>query len=203
MTNFNDYWLNSNIELPRSRIDCNAWARSLYVTNAHIYALINLHATTIAPGSEFNQTKIKEFLITGELFLFEGKIMNPDFIVVKRDMFGTDNIFLRPDDNLRRSAHSDHPDPRLTEEVLSLIRTGENIPIPTTAAYFNRTNSYDIRGTSFLLPLFKSHSIKEIDLVLFNPNNPGKINKDYLIAKYDYIKTKLDINKLDISMNLI
>jgi len=115
---------------------------------------------------------ITQYFILGEVFLYlelnEAKgvwsrliIQNPDYIIVKRSVVSDSKYYLRPDENLRRICFSDRAEDKLIRNlimpvIVEAVKNGENIPLDSFNIYTicHRMSPYEIRGTSFLTPLF-------------------------------------------------
>ncbi len=167
------------------------------------------------------ETIIREYLIIGEVFLYlelnkkENKwnnvyIQNPDYILIKKDSInGEEAAFLRPDENLRRICVSNKPEDietckLLPKSVVKSVKNGENISMQPYNFWYMiyKLSPYDIRGNSFILPLFNilrkeilSDEENQIirsslgDIMFFN----GKgITKDVLMTRYLIIIQQLE-----------
>jgi hypothetical protein len=173
---------------------------------------------------------IIEYFVIGEVFVYlelnekEGRwdralIQNPDYIIVKRsvvDSAENTSYFLRPDENLRRICFSNRPEDivvrnLLTTSIVEPIRKGENIPLDSFYLFHlaHRISPYEIRGSSFSLPLFEllkkpnfpTMSIEErraIKQTLFDITSFDKksIAKDVLFQRYSVL-----INSLEFWLN--
>lgn len=180
-----------------------------------------LEALDIVP---FLEQIITEYFVIGEVYIYaqldeaKGKwnklmIQNPDYILVKRDTVSetTENshhYFLRPDENMRRLVLSEREEDikkslELNPHVRSLIKEGKNIPLDNfyMCALTHKLSPYEIRGTSFLLPLFPllkggtktpqdTQIIKE---TLFDTRilNSG-VSKDIVMMRYLFIINMLE-----------
>lgn len=134
------------------------------------------------------EAALTEFWILGEVFIYMDldeetatwhrmKILNPDYIVVRRSsVMGENIIYLRPDENLRRICMSSRPGDikqreELDPDIVQHVRLGENIPLSNfyTTMILDRKSPYEIRGTSMLLPAIdrlrrdeKDETVKEL-----------------------------------------
>jgi hypothetical protein len=92
-------------------------------------------------------------------------IQNPDYIIVKRSVLSLNEaeIYLRPDENIRRIALSDKKEDvdikkQLSTNIIDTINRGENIKLNNfyVGSIIRKTSPYEIRGTSYLVPLISS-----------------------------------------------
>jgi len=161
---------------------------------------------------------VREYFMIGEVFLHlelnerESRwsnvyIQNPDYILVKKAVGDREQIFLRPDENLRRICFSNKSEDievckSFPSDAVESIKKGENIFV--NPHYFwhmsHKVSPYDIRGSSFLLPLFnmviepdypeKRQIIREFlgDITSLE----GRNAKDILFMKYLSIIEQLE-----------
>lgn len=166
------------------------------------------------------ETIVQEYFTIGEVFLHlelnEKKdkwksvyIQNPDYVLVKKEIVSNkERVFLRPDENLRRICLSDKSEDieackSFPPDLVKSVKKGKNIL--TDPYYFwymrHKISSYDIRGNSFLLPLFK--------MMTNSPDHPekrqiikqflgdiisleGYVAKDALLMRYLLIAKQLE-----------
>jgi hypothetical protein len=126
---------------------------------------------------------IIEYLILGEVFLYTEMdeqagmfsrltIQNPDYVLLKKTITDSvDKFYLRPDENLRRICFSTEPKDiairnLLSNDVVNTIKNGENILLDNFyLTYFcHKMSPYEMRGTSFLLPLFEILSKEQCNI---------------------------------------
>ena len=155
---------------------------------------------------------IQDYLVLGESFVYLefdqasgmwSKLMlqNPDYIIVKKLITGNSEIYLRPDENLRRICLSkDECDieqtKQLNKTLVDNIKDGYNILLDNfhVSHLVMKSSPYDIRGTSLLLPLFnnlkaETATSEMIRGLLFDPTytSTGKVRKNMIIQKYSSI----------------
>jgi len=230
----------TKINLPRDRATCNAWARSFYTFDPDINRIINQHALFITSAYEIIdgnckdtddfckqqlkdlgfpsliETIIREYFMIGEVFLYLNlyektvQIQNPDYVFIKRASNGGEQVFLRPDENLRRICFSKKIEDieirdSIPESIIETVKAGKNILMnPLQLWYFsNKISPYDLRGSSFIFPLFitikqlgtpiKSEENKQtIRQTLFDITSSDQITKDILFTKYVIIIESLE-----------
>jgi hypothetical protein len=154
-----------------------------------------------------------EYFVCGEVFPFADFdantdcwsrifIQNPDYIIVKRVAAPDEPILmLRPDEHLKRIVSSNRPADverreQLDPKIIEAVRKGENIQLDTfnSSHLCRRISPYEIRGTSVLMPLFKTlrqelspertATIKRTlgDLAELRP-----VEKDVLMMRYEFV----------------
>jgi hypothetical protein len=157
---------------------------------------------------------LTEYFVLGEVFIYaeldesKGKwnrliIQNPDYIVVKRTAVDNEQetkYYLRPDENLRRMIFSDKEEDikncrKLSPSIIACIKNRENIPLDNFYLFsmMNKVSPYEVRGTSFLCPLFPllkknerteqdTQIIREtlFDVLVLN----NEIRKDIVMQRY-------------------
>ena len=162
---------------------------------------------------------ITEYFIIGEVFIYAeldeaaGKwkrliLQNPDYIVVRSNIMNDTQFYLRPDENLRRKVLSDKEEDiqacqKLSPSLVSHIKNGENIPLDNfhISHMMHKISPYEIRGTSFVCPLYRllkknerdqsdTQTIREalFDLHLLD----SSIKKDVVYQRYIHIMHELE-----------
>ncbi len=167
------------------------------------------------------ETIICEYFVVGEVFLYlemdESKgcwsrliIQNPDYMLIKRNIAEDEHkYYLRPDENLRRICFSNKSEDIAVRNLLSAnivesVKNGENILLdPFNLSYLaHKTSPYEIRGTSFLTPLFDTlkqevrdpETIRKIRNTLFDITSFEKksLIKEMLITRYSFLLDALE-----------
>jgi hypothetical protein len=168
-----------------------------------------------------NQILIEYFVI-GEAFVYaeldesKGKwrrlfAQNPDYIVVKRSVIDSEQdtqFYLRPDENLRRMVLSDKEEDikncrKLNPFIVDCVKNGNNILLDNFhfSTMINKLSPYEIRGSSFLLPLLplmkkREGTIQDTQIIrdtLFDINNLNNgVQKDALMQRYHFILNNLE-----------
>lgn len=132
------------------------------------------------------------------------RIQNPDYIVMKNSIDGSDPlIMLQPDDNLRRICMSNLPGDieqrkQLDETIISYVRKGQNIPLDSlyTSHLARKISPYETRGTGLPFSIFRTlmlwDGLKECKFIqssdLVNPMRIVKIGggaADYRASPMD------------------
>jgi hypothetical protein len=145
-------------------------------------------------------------------------IQNPDYILVKNE-FMDKKYFLRPDEKLQRICHSDDQKDLKAQSLLdpvivNCVKNRENIPLNSFYFYHasRKMSPYEIRGTSFLVPLFRTlikldhadafevESLnKTVRACLYDTSIQNRTEADVtaLFELYDYLTSQLEywINK--------
>ncbi len=122
----------------------------------------------------------QEYWLLGEAFPYAnfdentGKwnqivLQNPDYMVVKRTVISSEpEIFIRPDDNLKRIVTSNKPSDvmqraQLNNHIIESVKRGGNIPLDnfSVSHLAQRFSPYEIRGTGLPVCIFR-------DLMLFD-----------------------------------
>jgi hypothetical protein len=128
-------------------------------------------------------------------------IQNPDYLIVKKSIINDIQYYLRPDENIRRICFSDKSEDivicnLLTSKIVKAIQNGENILLDPFYVFHmaHKMSPYEIRGTSFLFPLFdllmqknrEPEVILKIRNTLFDIMSFEKksIAKDVLMTRY-------------------
>lgn len=164
------------------------------------------------------ESVIVEYLLLGEAFVYAHldqslgswsklAIQNPDYIVVKRkSTIPSDEIYLRPDENLRRIVQSDKPEDKfqaslLNAKIVEDIKAGNNIQLDNfhVTHFSRRVSPYEIRGTSVLNSLFRllhkgEHTPEEtatIKSTLWDIESSNAIAKDVIVQRYLHIHEML------------
>lgn len=89
------------------------------------------------------------------------KILNPDYVSVRRDIVSSEPLIsLRPDEELRRVVLSNTPScmaqrEKLDPAIVDHVRRGENIPLSNfyVTHLCLKSSPYDLRGSSLLVPV--------------------------------------------------
>ena len=116
----------------------------------------------------------QEYFLLGEAFPYAelddntGKwsrihIQNPDFMIVKRTVIGSEPIImLRPDENLKNIIKSNRNSDieqrkQLPASIIEAVRRGENIPLDNfnVSQLARRISPYEIRGTGLPVCIFR------------------------------------------------
>ncbi len=208
--------MNVNIEkskiesnIPKDRATLNAWCRSFYSLNPDVFKQIEEYKFKTMEYIDKNifsnsmiESMLTELFILGEVFInvdiseSEEKkrfsLLNPDYVVIKKSHFGlTNTIELRPDENTRRICMSNKPEDiairnKLDSKLVSIINSGKNIPLKDVYHAAIKNWSYELRGTSIILPHFSDIMAKRrVDM----------ISKEYVFNKKCEIYAE-KINKL-------
>jgi hypothetical protein len=116
----------------------------------------------------------QEYWLLGESFPYgeydeiQGKwsrfvIYNPDYMIVKRSISASEpEMFLRPDENLKKIVTSTRPSDimqkkQLNQHIIDSVRRGENIPLDNFNVWHlaRRISPYEIRGTGLPVSIFR------------------------------------------------
>lgn len=116
----------------------------------------------------------QEYFLLGEAFPYAeldenlGKwsrihIQNPDFMIVKRTVVGSEPIImLRPDENLKNiiksnKASDQEQRKQIPQSIIEAVRRGENIPLDNfnVSQLARRISPYEIRGTGLPVCIFR------------------------------------------------
>jgi len=222
-------WLNSELNLPRDRATINAWLRSFAATNSLVSDTLQflcLCATKfIKTKSEIDlplaliESIVKEYFLFGEVYLHKSdswkscEILNPDYIVVNKNADSFSKIFLRPNEHIRsavlnknRTLKQEEMLLRIDKDTIGYIQRGENIPLDYKNCWsmLSKTSSYDVRGTSLFLPVFRDLMLLE----KYNISLLGKIPEELedMIALTNKVKISIAhpdcfVSKLEIFNN--
>lgn len=117
----------------------------------------------------------QEYWLLGECFVYSEldeqalkwsrlMIYNPDYMVVQRTVIADEpNIFLRPDENLKKIITSNKPSDiaqrkQLDPYIIDAVRRGKNIPLPNyqVSHLARKISPYEIRGTGLPVCIFKN-----------------------------------------------
>lgn len=119
---------------------------------------------------------LREYWLVGEAYVYmmlselnskweKITIQNPDYVIVKADVIGNKEHYLRPDEKLRSLVLSKNRTDEqkkvfelLSKKIVDNISNGENILLDPfyLSAFIRRETPYDFRGTSFLNRSLKS-----------------------------------------------
>lgn len=155
---------------------------------------------------------LQEYWVMGEVFLFSQldsvsarwskvTIQNPDYMIIKSDM-DKKQMYLRPDENLRRIVFSaDKKDKEkvelLSPTIISHIKNGENIPLDDFYSFHmaKKMSAYELRGTSPLISLYhilinrdkceaENQLVKQSLMDIKSLNQENAVFKDVFIQRY-------------------
>lgn len=150
---------------------------------------------------------ITEFFILGESFVYAELgtdswnkllIQNPDYIIVKRNINdASGEIYLRPDENLRRlvfdgAQKSQDQVKSLRPAIIENVKNGENILLdPFYVSHFvRRISPYEMRGTSILTPILAT--LQKIERTAEDTQKIKQVLMDF------NVETKTDSIVLDV-----
>jgi len=210
--------LYENLNIPRDRATINAWLRSAATIDPIVNPTIEFHISHIEKSISIidtNHNKFKEIipivksslqyiiydlLVFGESFpyieikdKFFTKILdqNIDYVVVKRNLNGAGDMFIIPDEGIKRifnnNKYEDLLEYKISREVYDSVKTGGNIPLEQKYIKHLKLSRQgtEVRGTSYLVPIFtyiakqeslNNEEVKNIILFPFENMNKTKIS---------------------------